>query len=154
MKVVGPWGRTWDSSIYWFRESWLWRVLCIQQTFRACALPGERAVDEKDLVSDEEGFLRSSTLKTPGYDLKELDAYFRAIMSSAKKCDTDCNPSRQRGLVTGLTFRKQSMLLYLLWNINPQPITRLKRVKLRQNFPRKRILHRLLATHLCHCSSP
>ena len=138
------------SACTWvWGQSQFWRVLCTQQDFGP-EDTGKRAKERKDPVSgEEEGFLRSLTLKTSGYELKELEVYIRVIKSFAKKCDTDRNPGKWRSLVTGLTFGKQSMLWCLLWNINPQPISRLKRIKLRQSFPRKCILQHLLAIPLC-----
>lgn len=86
-------------------------------------------MNKVDLVSAKEEGLPSSTLKTQGYELKELEAYIRATGPFVEKRETVRNSSKWRGVVTGLTFRKQSRLLCLLQNRNPQPITRLKREK-------------------------
>lgn len=110
---------------------------------------GGRAMNKVDLVSgEEEGFL-SSTSKTQGCELKELEADIKAMGPFAKKCETNCNSNKWRGLVTGLTFRKQSRLLCLLQSRNPQPFTRPKREKTKIEPSQKYILHRLLATPCC-----
>lgn len=108
MKVVGPCGRTWDFST----QLAVGTVLVVESPVHSTRLQcvpgpgdtGERAMERKDPASgEEEGFHLSS------YTLKTL----------VPPCDTDCNPSKWRGLVTGLTFRKQSMLWCLLWNVHP-----------------------------------
>lgn len=112
---------------------------------------GGGAMNKTDLVSgEEEGFLRSSTLKTQGDALKDLEVYIRAFKPFVEKCETDRNSGKWKALVTGLTFRKQSRLLCLLWNIHPQPITRPKRGKM--DIPLSWERHP--APSPCRCSSP
>ena len=89
-------------------HSWSLLVRALnKQSTSGSADTGGRAMNKVDLVSgEEEGFL-SSTSKTQGCELKELEADIKAIGPFAKKCETNCNSSKWRGLVTGLTFRKQ-----------------------------------------------
>lgn len=59
----------------------------------------------------------------------QAEAYIRAIKPLVEKCETDRNSTKQKGLVTGLAFRKKSRILHLPWNNIPQASSRQKKEK-------------------------